>query len=193
MGTLYASWPQPGSQECVVYEGCRWAGQFSAISADGSKGKCAPGAKKMTGGMNTPVECRFTPKTVANMRMASTTVKDFKRLRGRSLEVMIEGRPNVTTTVTIRDNCNDNDCREDNCGGAYKGCCAKHSDNFKYTLLDLETNPASDLLGVDLTKEDVGGPYQMEKMPSWALNIRPGLRECISGNNTMPLCYRIKK
>jgi hypothetical protein len=192
-GTLYSSWPKPGSQECVIYEGCKWAGMFSAIEAGENKKKCAKGAAFMSGGNGTKKACRFTPQTVKNMRMASTTVKDFKRLQGKTLEVMIEGITNKTTTVTVRDNCNDADCRSDNCGGLYAGCCSKHSDNYKVTLLDLEANPASDLLGIDLTQEDVGGPFQQEKMPLWAQNFRPGLPSCISGNFTMPLCYRIAK
>jgi hypothetical protein len=191
-GTLYSSWPKPGSQECVIYEGCKWAGMFSSIEAGENKKKCAKGAAYMSGGNGTKKACRFKPETVKSMRMASTSSKDFKRLRGKTLEVMIEGNPNnKTTTVVIRDNCNDADCRSDNCGGIYAGCCSKHSDNYKYTLLDLEANPASDLLGVDLTQEDVGGPFQQEKMPLWAQNFRPGLPSCISGNFTMPLCYRI--
>jgi len=190
-GTIYSSWPMAGSQECVKYEGCRWAGQFSAIEAE-SGGKCATGAEKMSGGMNTPKECRFTPATVKNMRVASTTLRDFARLKGKKLEVFIEGRPQVKTSVVIRDNCNDKDCKDDNCGGKYKGCCSKHSDNGKYLLLDLEASAgASDLLGVDLTKKDVGGPYQQSEMPQWAYNRRPGLPECIAGYNTLPLCYRV--
>ena len=192
-GTLYSSWPKPGSQECVIYEGCKWAGMFSSIDAGSNKKKCAKGAAYMSGGNGTKKACRFTPQTVKAMRMASTSIKDFDRLKGKTLEVMIEGITNKTTTVTIRDNCNDADCRSDNCGGVYAGCCSKHSDNFKYTLLDLEANPASELLGIDLTVEDVGGPFQQEKMPLWAQNFRPGLPACISGNFTMPLCYRITK
>jgi hypothetical protein len=192
-GTLYSSWPMPGSQECVIYEGCKWAGMFSSIEAGENKKKCAKGAAYMSGGNGTKKACRFTPSTVKSMRMASTSLRDFTRLKGKTLEVMIEGITNRTTTVTIRDNCNDADCRSDNCGGVYAGCCSKHSDNYKYTLLDLEANPASDLLGIDLTKEDVGGPFQNEKMPLWAQNFRPGLPSCIAGNFTMPLCYRITK
>ena len=192
-GTIYASWPMPGTVECVSYEGCKWAGMFSAMDADGQHGQCAKGAKKMSGGNGSKKACRFTPETVKSFQMASTSKKDFNRLKGKTLEVMIEGRPQVTTTVTIRDNCSDNDCRDDNCGGVYKGCCAKNSDNYKYTLIDMEANPASLLLGDDLSKEDVGGPYQANKMPLWARNYRKGLRSCISGINSMPLCYRFVK
>lgn len=191
-GSIYSSWPMPGSQECVKYEGCRWAGQFSAISATGSGGKCASGAAKISGGNGTPKECRFTPETVKSMRVASTTVKDFARLKGKKVEVFIEGRPQVKTTVTIRDNCNDKDCKDDNCSGTYSGCCSKNSDNGKYLLLDLEASAgASDLLGIDLTKKDVGGPFQENELPEWALNKRPGLPACVGGSNTLPLCYRV--
>jgi len=193
-GTLYSSWPQPGSRECIVYDGCKWAGMFSSLYAGYGKGNCVKGAKYLSGGNGTKKACRFTPKTVKAMRMGSTSGKDFKRLKGKTLEVMIEGNPNnKTTKITIRDSCSDTDCPSDNCNGKYAGCCSKHSDNYKYTLLDLEANPASDLLGMDLTVEDVGGPFQQEKMPLWAQNFRPGLPSCISGNFTMPLCYRIVK
>lgn len=101
MGTLYSSWPTPGNDECIIYDGCRWAGEFSSIDANGKHGKCAKGAARLSGGNGTKVECRFTPATVKKMRMASTSVKDYKKLKGKTLEVMIEGRPNVTTTVKI--------------------------------------------------------------------------------------------
>ena len=105
---------------------------------------------------------------------------------------MIEGRPEKVVEVVVRDSCSDTDCKDDNCEGRYAGCCSKHSDGGKYTLLDLEANPASELLGVDLSKEDVGGPFQAEKMPDWAQNKRAALPACVGGRNTMPLCYKLK-
>ena len=29
--TWYISWPDPGSEECVVYNGCEWAGYFAGL------------------------------------------------------------------------------------------------------------------------------------------------------------------
>ena len=30
--TWYISWPEPGSEECIEYNGCEWAGYFAGLS-----------------------------------------------------------------------------------------------------------------------------------------------------------------
>lgn len=193
-GTLYSSWPAAGTVECVDYEGCKWAGMFAGLDPEGSGGQCAPGAVKMEGGNGGGKMCRFPPDKVRELRVLSVNKTQFKTLQNKKVEMFIEGRPNIKTTGTIRDYCSDKDCTDDSCNGRYRGCCSKHSDNGRYQLLDMEVNVAQDLFrgtGLDLTKADVGGPFQTKQMPAWARNMRPGLPECVGGTNTIPLCYRM--
>lgn len=52
MGTIYDSWPKPGTRECVEFSGCDWAGQFASLDAGPAKGPagCRPPAVWMDGG-----------------------------------------------------------------------------------------------------------------------------------------------
>jgi hypothetical protein len=49
VGTLYDSWPKPGTTECVAYSGCTYAGQVNSLSA-GSAAPCNAPAKWLSGG-----------------------------------------------------------------------------------------------------------------------------------------------
>lgn len=115
--------------------------------------------------------CRWPPEAVRAWSIAATHDADA-RLLGKQLEVMVEGRPGNSTTVNVKDVCNDADC---------DGCCSANTGGGRYALLDLEAWPASRLLGFDPTAslEDVELPTSIGK--------RPGAPE----GSVMPLCYRV--
>jgi len=50
VGTIYDSWPKPGTTECIAYSGCRWAGQFASLDAGPKSGPCKPPAQRLDGG-----------------------------------------------------------------------------------------------------------------------------------------------
>ena len=35
--TWYTSWPEPGSEECIEYNGCTWAGYFAGVEGQKSE------------------------------------------------------------------------------------------------------------------------------------------------------------
>ncbi len=81
--TWYTSYPDPGSEECIVYNGCQWAGYFAGVNG------------------------KMTEEWVAAHNIAAVHGKDFdtyqlKTLRLRQGEHLID--------VTVYDMCSDNDC-----------------------------------------------------------------------------------
>jgi hypothetical protein len=102
-GTVYDSWPKPGSVECVRYSGCRWAGQFSRLPA-GSGRTCEPGALYMDGGDGS-MACRWPPAKVREMSVAATYQR-APALLGKRLEVAVSGRP-AAVVVNVSDVCAD--------------------------------------------------------------------------------------
>eukprot|EP00798_Chlamydomonas_sp_ICE-L_P023707 gene23707-9249_t len=172
VGTIYDSWPKPGTVECVDYSGCHWAGQFSTVTAGPAKGPCAPGAKMLNGGTGV-VECRWPEETVRSWSMASTYSRDPSLLQ-KKLEVMVEGSTKVVT-VQVLDVCADSDC---------EGCCKSNTGDRKWKLIDLEKWAASELLGFDPSNpkfdvNNVGYPV--------SVGMRPGADE----SSVMPLCYKV--
>ena len=87
----------------------------------------------------------------------------------RKLEVMVQGKDN-TVQVNVKDTCADADC---------EGCCSQNTGDGKWTLIDIEKWPASELLGFDPDTADVN-----DVSPS-AKGKRPG-----AGGGVMALCYR---
>ncbi|KAG2491580.1 hypothetical protein HYH03_010147 [Edaphochlamys debaryana] len=161
VGTIYDSWPKPGSKECVDYSGCQWAGQFFKI--DGGSGPCINGAQWLDGG-NGDYACRFPESTVRSWSIAATYMLD-DRLLGRKLQVMVENRPAVTTVVNVRDVCSDDDC---------DGCCAANTGGATWRLIDIEKWPASTLLGFNPSS----GSFDINNVDiPTASGMRPGAPE----------------
>ncbi|MES1187254.1 MAG: hypothetical protein ABUL60_25785 [Myxococcales bacterium] len=80
--TWYTSYPDPGSEECVKYNGCTWAGQFSAC--DGKKSEAWVSTHDIV-----------------------AAFPDFARLQ---LHDLCLKSGNKTLVVTVLDTCGDDDC-----------------------------------------------------------------------------------
>ena len=81
--TWYTSWPEPGSEECVVYNGCEWAGYFAGI--DGQQ----------------------TEQWVSEHNIISIHEKDWGKYRGKTFRL----RQNSNTIdAVVYDMCSDSDC-----------------------------------------------------------------------------------
>jgi hypothetical protein len=80
--TTYTSYPDPGSEECVKYNGCTWAGQFSACRS------------------------KQTEKWVAEHDIVAA-FPDFATLKLHDLCLRARGK---TIVVTVYDTCADSDC-----------------------------------------------------------------------------------
>ncbi|GFR40018.1 hypothetical protein Agub_g553 [Astrephomene gubernaculifera] len=171
VGTVYDSWPKPGTKECVQYSGCTWAGQFNSIDG-GSAKPCKNGAQWLNGGSGV-MDCRFPEATVKGWNIASTYDKD-SALVGRKLQIMVQGAPQRTATVNVKDVCSDADCG---------GCCSANTGNAKWKLIDIEKWPASVLLGFDPTPSNFD--VNNLNLPS-AKGLRSGAPE----SSVMPLCYK---
>lgn len=182
VGTLYDSWPKPGSVECDQFSGCQWAGMFAGLSPGGdTPSSCRAGAKFISGGSGTPKKCRWPESLVSEMRMGAST--RTSRLQGRQLEVLIQGSAGTgsdsgTTDnkiiVNIGDYCANSDC---------DGCCKRNTGNYKYPLIDLEKWTAAPLLGYDAKSlRDIN-----EVRYPAAKGMRPGAPE----SDVMPLCFKI--
>lgn len=80
--TNYESYPDPGSEECIKYNGCTWAGQFAAC--DGKK-----------------------PEAWVAARNIASAFPDFGALR---LHDLCLRKGEKTIVVTVLDTCADSDC-----------------------------------------------------------------------------------
>ena len=81
--TWYISWPDPGSEECVVYNGCEWAGYFAGI--DGQQ----------------------TEQWVSEHNIISIHEKDWGKYKGKTFRL----RQNSNTIdAVVYDMCSDSDC-----------------------------------------------------------------------------------
>lgn len=80
--TWYESYPDPGSEECIKYNGCTWAGQFSAC--DGKK-----------------------PEAWVQAHNIVSAFPDFDTLQLHDLCLKSGDK---TLVVTVLDTCGDDDC-----------------------------------------------------------------------------------
>jgi hypothetical protein len=80
--TWYESYPDPGSEECIKYNGCTWAGQFSAC--DGKK-----------------------PEAWVQAHNIVSAFPDFDTLQLHDLCLRSGDK---TLVVTVLDTCGDDDC-----------------------------------------------------------------------------------
>lgn len=81
--TNYESYPDPGSVECVKYNGCKWSGQFYGVQGKKSE------------------------KWVARNNIAAVHQKHWRRYGGKSLRLRQSGREII---VKVLDLCADSDC-----------------------------------------------------------------------------------
>ena len=81
--TWYISWPDPGSEECVVYNGCEWAGYFAGLPD------------------------QQTEEWVSEHNIISIHEKDWGKYKLKTLRLRQNGR---TIDATVYDKCADSDC-----------------------------------------------------------------------------------
>jgi hypothetical protein len=101
--TNYTSYPDPGSEECIKYNGCTWAGQFAAC--DDTK----------------------TEQWVSTHNIVAA-FPDFGALK---LHDLCLRKGNKTIVVTVLDTCGDSDC--DGCCTENKGSANQLIDIESYT------------------------------------------------------------
>lgn len=81
--TWYISWPDPGSEECVVYNGCEWAGYFAGLPD------------------------QQTEEWVSEHNIISIHEKDWGKYKLKTFRLRQNGR---TIDATVYDKCADSDC-----------------------------------------------------------------------------------
>ena len=81
--TWYISWPDPGSEECVVYNGCEWAGYFAGL------------------------DDQQTEQWVSVHNIISIHEKDWSKYKLKNFRLRQNGR---TIDAVVYDKCADNDC-----------------------------------------------------------------------------------
>ena len=81
--TWYISWPDPGSEECVVYNGCEWAGYFAGLPD------------------------QQTEEWVSEHNIISIHEKDWGKYKLKTFRLRQNGR---TIDATVYDQCADSDC-----------------------------------------------------------------------------------
>jgi hypothetical protein len=101
--TNYTSYPDPGSEECVKFNGCTWAGQFAACDDKKSE-----------------------PWVMTHNIVAA--FPDFKSLKLHDLCLRAKGK---TIVVTVYDTCGDSDC--DGCCTENRGSADQLIDIESYT------------------------------------------------------------
>ncbi len=91
--THYESYPEPGSEECIKYNGCFWAGQFAGLEG-------------------------VQPESwVKTNNIAAVHSKDWSQLKGKTLKIR---QGNLIIDVIVYDLCSDADCNgccTENLGG----------------------------------------------------------------------------
>lgn len=103
--TNYTSYPDPGSEECIAYNGCWWAGQFAGLSG---------------------VQPEWW---VQQNNIAAVHSKDFSWLSGKTLKLR-QGSKEID--VVVYDMCSDSDCN--GCCTANLGSTGFLIDIEKYTM-----------------------------------------------------------
>ena len=81
--TWYISWPDPGSEECVVYNGCQWAGYFAGL------------------------EDQQTEEWVSQHNIISIHEKDWNKYKLKTFRLRQNGR---SIDAVVYDKCADSDC-----------------------------------------------------------------------------------
>ncbi|WP_437485342.1 hypothetical protein WME75_00625 [Sorangium sp. So ce1014] len=81
--TEFESYPDPGSEECIKFNGCMWAGQFAALEGQQSE------------------------SWVQEHNIAAVHSKDFEAYKLKTLRLRKDGKE---IDVTVYDMCSDSDC-----------------------------------------------------------------------------------
>jgi hypothetical protein len=81
--TWYISWPDPGSEECVKYNGCEWAGYFAGL------------------------ENQQTEQWVSEHNIISIHEKDWDKYKLKTFRLRQNGH---TLDAVVYDMCSDSDC-----------------------------------------------------------------------------------
>jgi hypothetical protein len=81
--TWFESYPDPGSEECIKYNGCQWAGQFAAVNG------------------------KQPESWVKANNICAVHEKDFAKYKLKTLR-LVQG--NKTIDVKVYDECADSDC-----------------------------------------------------------------------------------
>lgn len=101
--THYESYPEPGSEECIEFNGCYWAGMFAACQT----------------------------KMPEEWVQAHNIVAVFPHFEQLALHDLCIRRGNTTLIVTVYDTCGDSDC--DGCCTENRGSADALIDLEKYT------------------------------------------------------------
>ena len=81
--TWYTSWPEPGSEECIEYNGCTWAGYFAGV--DG----------------------QMTEEWVSQHNIIAVHEKDWNQYKLKTFRLRMNGS---TIDAVVYDMCSDSDC-----------------------------------------------------------------------------------
>lgn len=81
--TWYTSWPEPGSEECIEYNGCTWAGYFAGV------------------------EGQMTEEWVSQHNIIAVHEKDWKQYKLKTFRLRMNGS---TIDAVVYDMCSDSDC-----------------------------------------------------------------------------------
>lgn len=81
--TWYISWPDPGSEECIEYNGCEWAGYFAGLSD------------------------QQTEEWVSEHNIIAIHEKDWKKYKLKTFRLRQKGK---SIDAVVYDVCSDNDC-----------------------------------------------------------------------------------
>ena len=81
--TWYTSWPEPGSEECIEYNGCTWAGYFAGV--DG----------------------QMTEEWVSQHNIIAVHEKDWNQYKLKTFRLRMNGS---TIDAVVYDMCSDRDC-----------------------------------------------------------------------------------
>lgn len=103
--TNYESYPEPGSEECIAYNGCEWAGQFYGV--DGKRSE----------------------SWIASHNIVAIHLKDWRSFGNKFLQLR---QGNRTIVVHALDACSDADC--EGCCTANLGANKYLIDIEKFTM-----------------------------------------------------------
>ena len=81
--TWYTSWPDPGSEECIEYNGCTWAGYFAGVEGQKSE------------------------EWVKEHNIIAVHEKDWKQYKLKTFRLRMNGS---TIDAVVYDMCSDSDC-----------------------------------------------------------------------------------
>lgn len=81
--TWYTSWPEPGSEECIEYNGCTWAGYFAGING------------------------QMTEQWVSEHNIIAVHEKDWSKYKLKTFRLRQNGH---TLDAVVYDMCSDSDC-----------------------------------------------------------------------------------